>query len=350
MQRAGSVLRSMLRLVLRSVPPSTRKFRRNLLRGAVALVTAIGLHGLAPAQEAFPNKPIRLVVPFAPGGVTDTSGRLIAEHLGKRLGQQIIVDNKPGASGNIGTSLVKAAAPDGYTLVLGFDGTMVINPHVFPSIPFDTLKDFVPIGKIGTATLILVAHPDVPAKTLAEVLALSKSKAGGLSYGTSGTGGTPHIAGELLKARTQANLVHIPYKGGGQAMTDVLGGNIPLVYTAIAGAHGHVKSGKLRAIAVSSAQRSTALPEVPTFIESGVPDFVADSWVGLLAPAKTPAAILKQLNAELTAVLNDPAVREKLRALGIDASPGSADQFRDDMSADLARYGQVVKAAGIKAE
>jgi tripartite-type tricarboxylate transporter receptor subunit TctC len=340
----------MLRLVLRSASPSTRQFRRNLLRGAAALVTAIGLHGLAPAQEAFPNKPIRLVVPFAPGGVTDTSGRLIAEHLGKRLGQQIIVDNKPGASGNIGTSLVKAAAPDGYTLVLGFDGTMVINPHVFPSIPFDTLKDFAPIGKIGTATLILVAHPDVPAKTLAEVLALSKSKAGGLSYGTSGTGGTPHIAGELLKARTQANLVHIPYKGGGQAMTDVLGGNIPLVYTAIAGAHGHVKSGKLRAIAVSSAQRSTALPEVPTFIESGVPDFVADSWVGLLAPAKTPAAILKQLNAELTAVLNDPAVREKLRALGIDASPGSADQFRDDMSADLARYGQVVKAAGIKAE
>jgi tripartite-type tricarboxylate transporter receptor subunit TctC len=340
----------MLRLVLRSASPSTRQFRHNLLRGAAALVTAIGVHGLAPAQEAFPNKPIRLVVPFAPGGVTDTSGRLIAEHLGKRLGQQIIVDNKPGASGNIGTSLVKAAAPDGYTLVLGFDGTMVINPHVFPSIPFDTLKDFAPIGKIGTATLILVAHPDVPAKTLAEVLALSKSKAGGLSYGTSGTGGTPHIAGELLKARTQANLVHIPYKGGGQAMTDVLGGNIPLVYTAIAGAHGHVKSGKLRAIAVSSAQRSTALPEVPTFIESGVPDFVADSWVGLLAPAKTPAAILKQLNAELTAVLNDPAVREKLRALGIDASPGSADQFRDDMSADLARYGQVVKAAGIKAE
>lgn len=334
---------------MRLTNPVSSNLRRTLLRASVVLLAA-GACGLTHAQDAYPNKPIRLVVPFAPGGVTDTSGRLIAEYLGKRLGQQIIVDNKPGASGNIGTSLVKTAAPDGYTLVLGFDGTLVINPHVFPGIPFDTQKDFAPIGKIGTATLILVAHPDVPVKTLAEVVALSKSKAGGLSYGTSGTGGTPHVAGELLKSRTQANLVHIPYKGGGQAMTDVLGGTIPLVYTAIAGAHGHVKSGKLRAIAVSSRQRSSALPEVPTFIESGVPDFVADSWVGLLAPANTPAAIVRQLSTELNAVLNDPVVRERLRTLGIDAAPGSADQFRDEMAADLARYGAVVKAAGIKAE
>ena len=329
----------------------THPLRRSLLANMLGIAaTAAAMHSLALAQDTFPSKPIRLIVPFTPGGVTDTSGRLIAEQLGKRLGQQIVVDNKPGASGNIGTSLVKAAAPDGYTLMLGFDGTLVINPHVFANIPFDTAKDFAPIGKIGNATLILVAHPDVPAKTLGEVIALSKSTAGGLSYGTSGTGGTPHIAGELLKSRTNANLVHIPYKGGGQAMTDVLGGNIPLVYTAVAGAQGHVKAGKLKAIAVSSAQRTSALPDVPTFIESGVADFVADSWVGLLAPAKTPPAVLKLLNTELNAVLNDPAVREKLRTIGIDASPGSADQFRDAMAADLARYGAVVKSAGIKAE
>jgi tripartite-type tricarboxylate transporter receptor subunit TctC len=329
----------------------THPLRRSLLARTLGLITAaVAIHSTGFAQDAYPNKPIRLIVPFTPGGVTDTSGRLIAEQLGKRLGQQIVVDNKPGASGNIGTSLVKAAAPDGYTLMLGFDGTLVINPHVFANIPFDTAKDFAPIGKIGNATLILVAHPDVPAKTLQEVIALSKTKAGGLSYGTSGTGGTPHIAGELLKSRTNANLVHIPYKGGGQAMTDVLGGNIPLVYTAVAGAQGHVKGGKLRAIAVSSAQRSSALPDVPTFIESGVADFVADSWVGLLAPAKTPPAIIKQLNTELNAVLNDPAVREKLRAIGIDASPGSAEQFRDAMASDLVRYGAVVKSSGIKAE
>ena len=313
-------------------------------------VTAAGLPGAAQAQDAWPAKPIRLVVPFTPGGVTDTSGRLIAEHLGKRLGQQIIVDNKPGASGNIGTSLVKAAPADGYTLLLGFDGTMVINPHVFAKTPFDTAVDFMPIGKIGDAILILVAHPDVPVKSLTDVVALSKSQPTGLSFGTSGTGGTPHIAGELLKARTGANLTHVPYKGGGQAMTDVLGGTIPLVYTAVAGAYGHVKSGKLRAIAVSSAERATALPDVPTFVESGVPDFVVNSWVGIFAPAKTPPAIIGRLNTELNAVLNDALVREKLRLMGIEATAGTAEQFGGEIRRDLMRYGQIVKSAGIRVE
>lgn len=316
--------------------------------GALLLCATAALPSFA--QSPYPNKPIRLVVPFTPGGVTDTSGRLIAEQLTKRLGQQVIVDNKPGASGNIGTLQVTAAAPDGYTLVLGFDGTLVINPHVFDKAPFDTLKDLAPVGKIGDAVLILVAHPGVAAKTLPEVIALSKTQAGGLSYGTSGTGGTPHIAGEQLKLRTGANLIHVPYKGGGQAMIDVMGGNIPLVYTAVAGAQGHVKSGKLKAIAVSSAQRSKSLPDVPTFIESGVADFEVSSWVGLLAPAKTPKAILDKLNTELNAVLNDPDVREKLNVMGITATPGTADKFGDEMKRDLARYGPVVKAAGIKAE
>lgn len=335
------------------VPAPLRRSALTKVIAAAGMAMALAGLGQAVAQSAadtWPNRPIRLVVPFTPGGVTDTSGRLIAELLGKRLGQQIVVDNKPGASGNIGTALVQAAAPDGYTLLLAFDGTMVINPHVFPKVPFDTLKDFASVGKIGDATLILVAHPDVPARSLNEVLTLSRTQAGGLSYGTSGTGGTPHIAGELLKARTGANLVHVPYKGGGQAMADVLGGSIPLVYTAVAGAHGHVKSGKLRAIAVSSAQRSPSLPEVPTFVESGVADFVVNSWVGLLAPARTPAPVLERLNTELNAVLNDPATRERLRALGIEATPGTGEQFRQELARDLNRYGQVVRAAGIRLE
>lgn len=322
--------------------------RRSLLSAISLTLLGTGLVNSVQAQDAWPSKSIRLVVPFTPGGVTDTSGRLIADYLGKRLGQQIIVDNKPGASGNIGTSLVKTAAPDGYTLVLGFDGTMVINPHVFAKTPFDPVADFAPVGKIGDATLILVANPELPVKTLSDVIALSKSQQGGLSFGTSGTGGTPHIAGELLKVRTNANLTHIPYKGGGQAMTDVLGGAIPLVYTAVAGAYGHVKSGKLKAIAVSSAQRTTALPDVPTFIESGVPDFVVNSWVGILAPAKTPLAVIARLNAELNAVLSDPAAREKLRLMGIEATPGSPEQLGNEIKRDLARYGQVVKAADIR--
>ena len=326
---------------------SSRRLWVRTTLAALALGLGLGAQAQAPA---YPSKPIRLVVPFTPGGVTDTSGRLIADQLGKRLGQQVIVDNKPGASGNIGTQLVASAEADGYTLLLGFDGTMVINPHVFPKVGFDTLKDFAPIGKIGDAVLILVAHPNFPAKSLKDVIALSKSQAGGLSYGTSGTGGTPHIAGELLKQRTGANLVHVPYKGGGQAMTDVLGGNIPLVYTAIAGAIPHVKSGKLHPVAVSSAKRASSLPDVPTFIENGVTDFEANSWVALLAPVKTPKAIVDKLNTELNAVLNDPEVREKLNGMGITATPGSADKFGEEMKRDLARYGQVVKAANIKAE
>ena len=326
-----------------------RQWLQTLLATSVTASLALGA-GTAFAQSTYPSKPIRLVVPFATGGVTDTSGRLIAEQLSKRLGQQVIVDNKPGASGNIGTQMVAAAEPDGYTLLLGFDGTLVINPHVFPKVGFDTAKDFAPIGKIGDAILILVSHPGVPAKTLKEVIALSKTQSGGLSYGTSGTGGTPHIAGELLKQRTGANLTHIPYKGGGQAMTDLLGGTIPLVYTAVAGAIQHVKSGKLHAVAVSSAQRAPSMPDVPTFIEAGVPDFDINSWVGLLAPAKTPRALVDKLNTELNAVLNDPAVRERLNTLGIAASPGGPEKFGRDMARDLSRYAAVVKSANIKAE
>ena len=323
-------------------------FRRHWLQAAL-LGASLTLMGSAIAQS-YPTKPIRLIVPFTPGGVTDTSGRLIAEQLSKRLGQQVIVDNKPGASGMIGTQQVAAAEADGYTLLLGFDGTLVINPHVFPKIGFDSVKDFAPIGKIGDAVLILVANPSFPAKNLKDLIALSKTQAGGLSYGTSGTGGTPHIAGELLRQRTGANLVHVPYKGGGQALTDVLGGNIPLVYTAIAGAIPHVKSGKLLPIAVSSSKRASSMPDVATFIENGVTDFEASSWVGLLAPAKTPRAIVARLTAELTAILNDPEVKERLNGMGITATPGTAESFGAEISRDLAKYGPVVKAAGIKAE
>ena len=315
---------------------------------ALAAAQILPLAGNALAE--WPEKAIRLVVPFAPGGVTDTSGRLIAEALSKRLGQSVFVENKAGASGNIGTHDVAAAAPDGYTLVLAFDGTMVINPHVFAKVPFDTIKDFAPVGKIGDATLILVSHPSFPGKTLKEVIDISKKDPKGVSYGTSGIGGTPHIAGELLNLKTGARLVHVPYKGGGQAMSDALGGNIPLVYTAVAGAIKHVEAGKLNAIAVSSRTRSPSMPNTPTFIESGVPDFESSSWVGILAPAKTPRPVIDRLNKELNALLTSPDVIERLAKLGIVATPGTPEQYGEQMKADLAKYGPVVKAAGIKAD
>ena len=310
----------------------------------------VGLVVSLAAHAQYPDKPIRLIVPFAPGGVTDTSGRVIAEALSKRLGQPIVVENKAGASGNIGTQQASQASPDGYTLVLGFDGTLVINPHVFSNFPIDVMTDLAPVGMIGDATLILVAHPSFPAKTVPALIEHSKKQAGGLSFGTSGVGGTPHIAGELLKQRTGANLIHVPYKGGGPAMTDALGGQIPLVYTAVAGAVQHVKAGKLVGIAVSSKVRSPSLPDVPTFIEGGVAGFEATSWVAVLAPERTPRPVIEKLNRELKAVLMDQAIVEKLGTLGIVATPGSPEELSARMKADLAKYGAVVKAANIRAE
>lgn len=315
-----------------------------------ALLLAFALAAGAAVAQDYPNKPLKLIVPFAPGGVTDTSGRAVAEALAARLGQPVVVENRPGASGNIGTAQVAQAAPDGYTLVLGFDGTMVINPHVFANMPFNTLRDFAPVTKLGDAALLLVAHPSVPAKNLAEFMAYAKTKPGPHPYGTSGTGGTPHLAGELMKQRTGIDLEHIPYKGGGQAMTDVLGGQIPLVFTAIASAQQHVKSGKVVALGVPSLKRSPALPDVPTFIESGIPNFEAVSWVGIFVPAKTPRAIVDKLQREIAAVLQTDKVKERYAVLGIEPVGNTPEQFTEQIRVDLARWGEVVKAANIKVE
>ena len=324
------------------------KLHRYLTSAIIFLVALSPL--LSLAQDNYPNRPIRLIIPFTPGGVTDTSGRFIAEQLSLKLGQQVIADNKPGASGNIGSQMVASAEPDGYTLLLGYAGTLSINPSLFDKVPFDSVKDFSPIGKIGDAILIVVANNDFPGKTLADVIAYSKKDPNGLSYGTSGTGGTPHIAGELFRQKTGANLVHIPYKGGGQALLDLLGGNIPLVYTAVAGANQYVSSGRIKAIAVSSAKRSSSMPDVPTVIESGVKDFVIDDWVGLLAPAKTPKPIVTKLNQALNEILNSPEGKARLLAMGITPSPGSPEKFGEQIKGDLIRFAPIVKAAHIKSE
>jgi len=315
----------------------------------LVLAAASGLAlGAAPAMaQDFPSKPIRLVVPFTPGGVTDTGARVVAERLGARLGQQVVIDNRPGASGNIGTQAVAGAAPDGHTLVLGFDGTLVINPHVFAKVPFDTVKDFAPVSKIGDTALVIVTHPSVPARTLAELIAYSKSLQGGLSYGSSGTGGTPHIAAEMLKVRTGADFLHVPYKGGGQALADVVGGQLPMLYTAVAGALPFIEKGQVRAIAISSAQRLPSLPDVPTVAET-VAGFEAISWIGLLAPAKTPRPIVERIQRELHAVVNEPAVKERLAKLGITAVGNTPAEFAQQIQADLKKYAEVVKTAGIK--
>jgi len=326
-----------------------------MLRAALAPLCAMlalagpAVHARESAQQ-YPSRPIRLIVPFAPGGVTDTGARLVADKLGQRLGQQIIVDNKPGASGNIGTHMAAQADRDGYTLVVGFDGTLVINPHVHANIPFDTLKDLAPVSKIGDAALIIVANPALPANTLQELVAYSKTLPNGVSYGSAGVGSTPHLAGELLSQQTGANLVHIPYKGGGQAMADVVGGTLPMLYTAVAGAYPYVQRKQIKAIAVSTEARLASLPDVPTVAESGVPGFVSNSWIGILAPAGTPDDIVAKLQREIHAVVHTPEIKERLAGLGITASGNTPDEFRRQIASDLARYADIVKAANIQAD
>jgi tripartite-type tricarboxylate transporter receptor subunit TctC len=311
------------------------------------LIACLALSFTLHAQE-FPSKPVRIIVPFAPGGVADNSARVVAEPLGIRLGQQVIVENRPGASGNIGTQQAAQAAPDGYTLLLGFDGTMVINPHVFAKIPFDTLSDFAPVTKLGDATLILVAHPSAGVRSLKELIESAKTKP--FAYGTSGTGGTPHLAAELLKQRTGAQLEHVPYKGGGPAVIDVLGGQIPLVFTAIASAQQYVRGGRLIGLGVPGAKRSAALPDVPTFQESGLSGFDVASWTGIFAPAKTPAGIVSRLQKELNTVLQSPFVKDRYATLGIEPVGNSPEEFGAQVRDDLARWREVVKAANVKLE
>ncbi len=300
------------------------------------------------AAQTWPERTVRIVVPFSPGGIADTSARTIAEKLGARLGQSVVIENKPGAAGNIGAEMVAKSTPDGYTLLLGYDGTIVVNPHVHAKTGFDVLRDFAPVTKLGDAGVIVVAHPSVPAKDLRELIALAKAKLGSLSYGSAGTGSSAHLACELLSQRTGTDLVHVPYKGGGQAIADAVSGQIPLACTAVAGANQFMKTGRLKGLGLSSAKRASGAPDVPTFIESGLPGFVVDSWVGILAPAKTPRPIVDRLYAEITALLQTPEVRERYAVLGIEQVGNSPEEFGAQIRADLERWGPVVKKANIR--
>src|SRR5258706_2039712 len=317
------------------------------MRIVLGVCLSLILISTAAAQE-WPAKPLRIIVPFGPGGVADSGARVAPELLAMRLRQQVLVENRAGASGNIGTQAVAQAEPDGYTLLLGFDGTMVINPHVFSNIPFDTLRDFAPVTKLGDATLILVAHPNAGVRSLPELIERAKTKP--FAYGTSGTGGTPHLAGELLKQRTGAQLEHIPYKGGGQAITDVVGGQIPLVFTAIATAQQYVRTNRLVGLGVPGAKRSSALPDVPTFQEGGLPGFDVSAWVGISAPARTPQPVIDKLQRELQAALRTPFVRERYATLGIEPVGNAPAEFGEQVRADLARWAEVVKAANVKVD
>lgn len=316
---------------------------------AFALVAAALPTG-ASAQSPYPSKPIHLAVPFPPGGVSDAAARLVADALSKQMGQQVVVDNKPGATGNVAGQYVVQSEPDGYTMMLAYNGILTINPFVFAKMPYDVTKDFTPIGKIGEYPFIITVNPAVEAKSLQELIALSKKTAKGLDYGTSGNGSNEHLIATLIVQKAGANLVHVPYKGGGPAMADAMAGHIPIGMASVAGGTPLVKSGKLRGIAVSSAERWPSLPDVPTIVEGGVPDVVVMSWIGLVGPAKIPKPIVDRLNAELNAALATPEMREKMFTLGVRVTPGSPQAFSDEIKRDYDRNGPLIKAAGITVE
>ena len=331
-----------MRLV--SFTRSAFSFFSHLSLGLVCLM----IHGLAQAQVTYPSKSIRILVPFTPGGVSDASARLVAEHLTQLLGQQVVVENKPGASGNISGQFLAQAAPDGYTIMLAYNGQMTINPFIFANMPFDTVRDLAPIGKIGDYPSVLTINPAVDAKTIKELIQLSKNSPAGLMYGTSGPGSVEHVITSLFIQRTGAQLTHVPYKGAGVALADAVAGHIPLAMTSVAGGAPLIKAGKLRALAVSSAQRSSALSDVPTFIESGLESFVMNSWIGLVAPGQTPVPVIQRLNKALNSALALKSLQERLNELGINVVPGSPEDFRQEIQSDLRINGPIIKAAAIR--
>lgn len=308
-----------------------------------ALLAAAGPSYAAEAE--FPNKPVRLVVGFAPGGGTDTTARALSNKLSAAIGQQVIVDNRPGYSGTIAGDIVAKATPDGYTVLLGTIA-LVVNPSLSEKMPFDTLKDLAPVTRAADSTNILVVHPSVPAKSVKELIALAKAKP--LNAGSSGVGGTGHLAIELFNLQAGTKMTHVPYKGGGPAMVDLLGGQIQLIFATAASSIGHIKAGKIRALAVTTAKRSALVPDLPTIAEAGLPGYEANNWNGFLVPAKTPRPVINRLNKELTAVLNSPDIKDILFKQGLDAAPSTPEAFGAYMKSEMAKWAKVIKAAGIK--
>lgn len=321
--------------------------RACLFSSALALMGLGGVMHTAHAQDDYPNRAIRIVVPFSPGGGGDAVVRYMSDKLAERLKQQIIVENKPGASGFIGAQIVATAAPDGYTLLMGFDGGIVVAPNML-NAPFNPVTDFAAVTKLNDATIILVANPSVPVKNISDIVALAKSKPEGLQFSSSGPGTTPHLAGELLALRTGMKLSHIPYKGGGQAVTDAVAGHFPIFFTVVPTVASYIKQGRLNAIAVAGDKRSPAWPDVPTIAELGVPDFNVSSWYGILAPAKTPKAIIDRLQKDIAAVLAIPEIRDRYLNNAFDPIASTPEEFAAQIKADYARWGQVVKDANLK--
>jgi tripartite-type tricarboxylate transporter receptor subunit TctC len=324
------------------------KIMRGMLRwtlGAMFACIALGVFA-----QSYPNRPIRLVVPFPAAGTTDILARAAAQKLTESLGQAVVVDNRPGAGGNIGSDLVAKSAPDGYTLLMGTVGTHAINPSLYSKMPYDHVKDFVPVVLVAGVPNVLVVNPALPVNSVADLIKLAKDKPGTINFASSGSGTSIHLSGELFKTMAGVDMTHVPYKGSSPALTDLIGGQVQVMFDNLPSALPQIKGGKLRAIAVTSLKRAPALPDIPTISESGLPGFEASSWFGVLAPAGTPGTIVARINAEVNKWLQSADAREKLIAQGAEAAGGSPEQFAAHIRAETDKWAKVVRASGAKVD
>ena len=314
----------------------------------VGLLISVLLGSFQPAhaQNSYPQKPIKIIVPVAPGGGTDFVARVIGQKLGEALSTPVIIENKPGGAGNVGVDAAAKADPDGYTLVMPIT-SFSVNPALYAKLPFDTKKDFAPIALVASAPLLLVVNPQLPINTLGELIALAKAKPGSLNYGTSGVGTTSHLAAELFKYTAKLDIINVPYKGGGPIITDLIAGSIQLYFSTVPAALPQTQAGKIRAIAITSAQRLPSLADIPTVAEAGLPGYDVVGWFGLFAPAKTPSAIVERLNVEIVKILQMPDVREKIEAHGLLLGGGTSKELSVFLDAEIKKWTQLIKAANI---
>lgn len=316
------------------------------------LLLLLGCSAAAPlaiAADTWPARPIRMIVAYPPGGGTDQVGRVMAEQLAQQLGQNVVVDNRGGATGNIGTELAARAVPDGYTLLMGNVAPNAVNVSLFRKLGFDPVKDFAPISLVAVTPNILVAHPSLPLKTVPDLIALAKSRPGALNFPSAGVGSSSHLAGEMLKSMAKIDMVHVPFKGGGPALIATIAGQVQIMFATLPAAMPHVKSGKVRPVAVTTAKRSLAMPDLPTVAESGVKGYEAATWYGLLAPARTPKPVIDRLHSETVKILAGPA-RQRLETQGFEPDGGTPAAFAAYIQSEILKWAKVIKEAGIPAE
>ena len=328
--------------------PPTKHSVRNLRTLPIVAVIAICT---APAlAQQYPTKPVRMIVPFAPGGGADFVARVVGTKVTEQLGQQVIIDNRAGAAGSIGAEIAAKSPPDGHTLLLGSAGPLTINPSLYAKLPYDAVRDFAPVSLVTMMPFVLVVHPTLPVKNVKELIALARSRPGQLNYATPGTGSTTHLANELLKSMARVDITHVPYKGVAPAATDLISGQVQMMSGDLSTLLPHVKSGRMRPLAVTSARRSSLVPEIPTVAESGLPGYEASGWFGVLAPAATPQAIVARLNAAIVKGVAGDDAKTRLGAFGGDIATGTPEQFASHIRAEGAKWGKLIKTLGLKGE